>query len=524
MRETSAANDVRRTDRRRRVLFRVLAVCLGLSPLVVAESVLWAFGVGAPASAGDPFIGFAEVEPLFVLDAKRGVYTTATSRLPCFQSQSFPAKKPPGTLRIVCFGGSTVQGRPYAVETSFTSWLALSLRAADPSREWEVINCGGTSYASYRLAPIVEEMLTHEPDLLVLMTGQNEFLEARTYPKLTNLPGPVRATLGIAGSLKTFGLVRKALEPLVGDPADQLNQDRPILPVEVDALLDYKGGLETYHRDDAWRDGVIAHFALNVRRMIAAASNAGVPIVLVNEAANLQTPPFKSEHRPGLSLAEQQAFEARWNEARTWYGRSLPAAAAALKGAIAVDDEHAGIWYALGACQQDLGQVNNARASLARARDLDICPLRITSTMQALVVAIAKETRTPLVDAEDLLAARSKGGITGNDWMLDHVHPSIAGHQLIAAALVDEMVRRGWTHAPRPGWDAERERLYAERLATLDPAYYFKGEQRLRNLEAWAAGRCTRLRSDGTIAQEFLEAHRAGAAAAAAAAEPRPGG
>ena len=31
--------------------------------------------------------------------------------------------------------------------------LELSLRAARPEREWDVINCGGVSYASYRLVP-----------------------------------------------------------------------------------------------------------------------------------------------------------------------------------------------------------------------------------------------------------------------------------------------------------------------------------------------------------------------------------
>ena len=62
-------------------------------------------------------------------------------------------------------GGSTVQGRPFSIETAFSTWLELSLTAADPSRIWQVVNCGGVSYASYRLAPIVDESSCYKPDL-----------------------------------------------------------------------------------------------------------------------------------------------------------------------------------------------------------------------------------------------------------------------------------------------------------------------------------------------------------------------
>ena len=80
-------------------------------------------------------------------------------------------------------------GRPYTVETAFSSWLQLFLQYADPSKKWEVVNCGGVSYASYRLVPILEEVLeNYTPDLVILYTGQNEFLEDRTYAHLKNLP------------------------------------------------------------------------------------------------------------------------------------------------------------------------------------------------------------------------------------------------------------------------------------------------------------------------------------------------
>lgn len=490
------AGTIRRRDgdtRRKRVLFRVIAVLLGLSPLLAAECALRTLGLGRPRpSEEDPFVGFAGNEPFFVLDREAGGYTTAPSRLKCFCRQTFPARKPLGTFRIFCLGGSTVQGRPFTVETSFTSWLALSLQAADPSQTWEVINCGGVSYASYRLALILDEVLGYEPDLIVLCTGHNEFLEARTYPRLSSLPGPLLSMLGAAGRLRTFTALRRGVDAVVGRSADQADQARPILPTEVDALLDYKGGLESYHRDDPWRRGVIMHYGFNLRRMIDRARTRGVSVLLANPVVNLESPPFKTEHKPGLSPQARSRFNALLEEARSHYARSLPAAVKSLKQALAIDDEHAGTWYTLGTCQQRLDRLDAARESLNRARDLDVCPLRILRPMNDLIGEVAAETKIPLVDIQALFAARSPGGITGDGWLVDHVHPSIAGHKLIAQALLDEMVRQGWTRAPRMGWEAERDRLYAEHSASLDIFYYVKGEQRLKNLEGWAQGRAER--------------------------------
>ncbi|MBX6312373.1 MAG: tetratricopeptide repeat protein, partial [Isosphaeraceae bacterium] len=494
-------------SRRRGVLFRVLAIALGLAPFLVCEAALRVLGIGEPDPRDDPFVGFAAIRPLFELDPSGTRYETSPARRLYFRPQSFPAVKAPNAFRIFCLGGSTVQGRPYAVETSFTTWLALSLKAADLARDWQVVNCGGISYASYRLVPILEEVLRYQPDLIILYTGHNEFLEDRTYSHFKRLPGAVRWAVGAASDSRTFRVLRSGAERLgwVGRPSRQINQDRPILRAEVDALLDYRGGLEWYHRDDRWRQGVIDHYELNLRRMIALCRRAGVPVMLANPVVNLETPPFKSEHRPGLTSEELARFNALWEAARARYSKSLPAAVALLRQALAIDDQHAGLWYTFGRCAQELGQLDEARDALERARDLDICPLRTLGPMNRIVLNVARDTGTPLVDIVRLFADRSEGGITGDDWLVDHVHPSIPGHQLIAEAMYRVMVRQGWAPPPGPSWAAERDRLYAAHLASLDTLYYLKGQQRLRNLENWARGRSPRLRSQGPIAEDPLE-------------------
>ena len=155
---------------KRQIIFRLCAVLIGLLPFLAFEFFLGAIGWQQLDGVKDPFVGFSSSRPLFELNEDRTEYEISESRKPLFCDESFPVEKSPDQFRIFCIGGSTVQGRPFAIETSFSTWLELSLQAAGDSKQFNVINCGGVSYASYRLAPVVEEILGYQPDLIVLYT------------------------------------------------------------------------------------------------------------------------------------------------------------------------------------------------------------------------------------------------------------------------------------------------------------------------------------------------------------------
>ena len=248
-----------RSRRLRGLVFRLAAVLIGLTPFVLAEAVLAILDVGRPTYQDDPFVGFSKVHPLFVPNEDGTRYEIAPSRQKFFRPESFAAQKGTNEFRIFCLGGSTVQGRPFAVETSLSTWLELSLQAADPDREWEVVNCGGVSYASYRLVPILEEVLGYQPDLVILYTGHNEFLEDRTYSHIKYLPGMVARPCQLVCRTRTYTLLHEGHLRLGGRPVQATAEGRPILGPETDAMLEYQGGLEQYHRDEKWRRDVIEH-------------------------------------------------------------------------------------------------------------------------------------------------------------------------------------------------------------------------------------------------------------------------
>ncbi|MCA9727969.1 MAG: SGNH/GDSL hydrolase family protein, partial [Candidatus Eisenbacteria bacterium] len=168
----------------KRIVFPVVPTII---VLVLTESVLALLGVTPRLHEEDPFVGFASQVPLYVEstnDAGQVVMTTSSNKRTLFNAQTFLRDKPAGTTRIFCLGGSTTYGRPYYDATAFSGWLRALLPVADPGKHWEVINAGGISYASYRVATVMEELTRYDPDVFIVYTGHNEFLEERTYGTL----------------------------------------------------------------------------------------------------------------------------------------------------------------------------------------------------------------------------------------------------------------------------------------------------------------------------------------------------
>jgi lysophospholipase L1-like esterase len=477
----------------RGLMYRMAAVLLGLAPFVVAEGVFTLFDWGRADYSVDPFVGFRGMRPLFVPSDDGARFEIAESRQAFFRPDSFAREKGPNEFRIFCLGGSTVQGRPFAIETSFTTWLELSLRTAQPTRTWDVVNCGGVSYASYRLVPILEEVLQYKPDLVILYTGHNEFLEDRTYGHIKRIPEVVAAPSNLLMQTRTLTLLRGGYLRLRGQPPHA--PDRlPVLLTEVDAMLDYRGGLKNYHRDENWRRNTIDHFRYNLRRMVRLADEAGVPLLLVNPVSKLRgCPPFKSQHRDGLTAEQLQQWEMLVDQAEECHGEDPHRSVSLLRQALKIDDQHAGLHHLLASCCDMLGMTDQARKHYVLAKEMDVCPLRMLEPMHDAVLDVARERGVPFVDVRCRIESLSRDHIPDDRYLLDHVHPSIEGHKLIAQWLMDDLIRQGVVK-PVDGWKDAREQAFRKHFESLDALYFFKGAQQLESLRRWTQGKASGVR------------------------------
>ena len=206
----------------------------------------------------------------------------------------FSAEKSANTLRIFCLGGSTVQGRPYSIQTAFPAWLQHSLETIHPSSQFEILNLGGISmpvidFTDLEGSPPMPARPHHS------LHGTSTMSFSRTGATNNSNAAPVmgewlqwaRQSHVIEATLQLGSLLaRKPTDPT------------PILGHRVRAILDYERGAEKYHRNTLWMRSVEQHFSGNVERMIQLCQEADVPLILLNPCFNLKdSPPFKSEHR-----------------------------------------------------------------------------------------------------------------------------------------------------------------------------------------------------------------------------------
>jgi tetratricopeptide (TPR) repeat protein len=467
----------------------LFALAATLMFFALVEGALWLAGVRPLVADDDPFVGFEASLPLFVAEtgADRRVWmTTAPNKLAWFNPQRFPREKAPGTRRVFCLGGSTTYGHPYDDATSFAAWLRELLPPASGDDRWEVINAGGISYASYRAAALMEELAQYEPDLFVVYTGHNEFLEDRTYGDLRRKPALLRQTAALLARSRTGSLIYR-LAPGARRPP----KDRAVLPAEVDAVLDRTVGPSSYHRDDAWRAQVLAHFEANLARMADLARSCGAEFVLVVPAVNLKDcSPFKSEHSDDLSesrLAEWNDLSRRADElerAGRW-----DEALAASEEALRIDPRHAETQFRAARRLLALGRPAEASAAFERALDEDVCPLRAPSAFRQAVRRIAASRRTPLVDfdriVKDDCLVRHGHNVPGEEYFLDHVHLTVEGYGMVAAAIVECMAERGMLGVGRlAGSDVERA---AQRIhGRIDRPQHAVAERNLAKVLNWA--------------------------------------
>lgn len=459
--DSVAGSDSPGKESRRTPLWQalVLPVAAILIFIVLLEGGLALFGVKPASRTEDPFVGFSSKAPLLVptsgADGKT-MLMTAPNKKDYFNRQSFPQEKAPNTYRIFCLGGSTTYGRPYDDTTSFSGWLRELLPAADKNKNWEVINAGGISYASYRVAQLMEELIRYQPDLFIIYTGHNEFLEERTYRKIKEIPPLVRSTVSLLTHTRTWTAMNSALKSLHVFP-DVNDENRYKLSAEVDTILDQSIGPKRYTRNDQQKANILEHYRLSLQRMVSLARSAGAKVIFVKPASNLKDcSPFKSQHTPGMTAAALQRSETLLTMSQPFFwGKNWGMALNFLNEAVTLDPRSADLQYRRGQALLGIGRYQEAKAALRQARDEDVCPLRALTPMGWILTTLASEQQVPLVDFEDLLERRMRKtqryAILGKEYFLDHVHPTIEGHKLLALALLDAMRAQGLVIAG-PDW------------------------------------------------------------------------
>ncbi|MCB9479293.1 MAG: tetratricopeptide repeat protein [Deltaproteobacteria bacterium] len=317
-----------------------------------------------------------------------------------------PVEKSLEAFRIVVSGGSFAMGIPYhgdftarTAAGTIPAWMAAELSMRCPGRRIEMINAAAMSQTSTRVRAIVDELLTLEPDLVIVLAGNNE--------------GQQHAT-ALNRALHRW-VVYRELKTVLKPPAPP--EERPYFTPQSDDLL-----------------GTRERFFENVDGMIAAAKAAGVPIAV-------GTLPINGYYTPD----DRTLYES--------YPPMAPEVAGALaacragrfdEGITALADARDAGWTlrALAECYELKGDFEAAR----RYDDLYVEQMpfnRIRPSYNDELRERVPGSGAILADLDRAARALSPQGIAPSELFVDYCHMRYEGYFEMSRTLIDALARAG---------------------------------------------------------------------------------
>lgn len=419
----------------RQLVFTLTGLVLALALLEGGARVIeWARD--ALLSSQNPYVDRHNPAPLFEINEADGqrTYRRSKHHRLVMGNQSFLRVKPPSGFRVFILGGSAAAGWPYEIgEFSTARLLHKKLSLLFPNRTIEVLNVAGGTYGSHRVKSVLDEVINYQPDLIVIYSGNNEFLENFVYRR----------------RLPPQPLNHLALARIGYDIFSRLNNYKPSYNIDDFNIKDQTsnriafafGKASNYRKDPQQFADMLDHYRYNIDSMVTTCQQQKVDVLLLNVPANLKDwIPNASQHSRNLP---ETAFP-NWQENFREGFLALEAgdhrrAATFLATAAAIDDEHAESHYYLGVALHRLGDLRGAKQAYVRALERDAYPFRALPQFQDILKEIATRHSVPLVDIIGALERDTADGIIGLDVLLDYVHPTEESMEIIAHKVLTTM-------------------------------------------------------------------------------------
>jgi tetratricopeptide (TPR) repeat protein len=366
--------------------------------------------------------------------------------------------KPPGTVRVFVFGESAAMGDP-APAFSVARVLEVLLRERHPGTRFEVMNVAFTAINSHVIRAIARDCRPLGGDVWLVYMGHNEvvgpFGTGTIFSQQSPPLGVIRASLALKGT-RVGQFLDATLEALSGAARDTNGW----------AGMDMFLGQQVRARDPRLRR-LESHFRRNLDDIIGFGVSGGAQVMVSTMPSRVRDwPPFSSLHRAGLEADEAAKWKAHFEGGVALVARGEASGAIAeFTRAAALDDEHAELHYHWGQACLALGQQNDARTHLLRARDLDALRFRTDTRLNAAIretVEARADARVRLVEAEAYLTGQSPQGVPGEEWFYEHVHLTFAGNYRLARLFAEEVERAlagrlGVPPEAEPVWLSEAE-------------------------------------------------------------------
>jgi len=322
----------------------------------------------------------------------------------------FQKEKSKELYRIYMIGESTSQGFPCAKTESFPYQVQQMLNKANLNRKFEVVNLSITSINSYIALNIAKESLKYLPDMVIIYLGHNEFLGAGGTGEYNYL------IFKLNKFFSKFSLyqVLKSIASKLG------STDKRALIEKMSSKRRVEYNSKLYYE-------VIEQFEKNYTKIIKLFRSRNIPVITCGVVKNLKDlNPFLSEpyKKDTLKKVIQAVQE---NKSQDKINNLINA--------------NAELYYRVGREYLYKGERDLAYLYFQKACDYDLLRFRAPSEINKIIKKASKLFNCMYINMQELFDRVASEGITGNDMLLEHIHPSLENHTYMAGLIADIVIR-----------------------------------------------------------------------------------
>jgi tetratricopeptide (TPR) repeat protein len=350
-------------------------------------------------SDDDQWIKLTETEQMLNPDVARR-YFLNTKDVPQSNNDAFDIVKRENTFRVFVLGGSSAQGFPFSPNGTFSRYIRDRLELLYPDYYIEVVNIAITATNSYTIRDLLPGVLEQQPDLILIYAGHNEYYGAFGVGSNENI-GNSRSIVNLLiwlNKFRSIQLVRDVISSITNlfsnDEGSKEQGGTLMARIVKEQLIPL---------DSEMFNAGLHQFEGNFEDIIEMTVKAGVPVIIGNLVSNLK------DQKPFISVGNDTG-----------------------KNADSVFN---------GANRQLLiGNIEQADSLYRLAKDLDALRFRAPEKINEIIFNLAQKYNCTFIDIESTFNAQSPDGIVGYNLIVDHLHPSLEGYQLIGEAFFESMI------------------------------------------------------------------------------------
>ncbi|MFH2144661.1 MAG: hypothetical protein ABII75_01340 [Candidatus Omnitrophota bacterium] len=288
-----------------------------------------------------------------------------------FNCSEFTAVKKPNAVRFFILGGSVAQTWDGVL---FEEWF----NSLVPDKKAEIINCGMGGYDAYRVSLVAEEILSYEPDFIIVLSGNNEFYDPAAINK---------------HAYQINKILRRSA--FIAWLQDVFMKNRRILPRSREARL--------------------ADYEKHIRQMAALAKSKNIPLVLCTLPFRFKDMPPKGARAQNMNLDYIAGFHflhcGQYREAIAGLENFLREYPGDVLG-----------HYFLGRAHEGIKNYSEAKKHYLQAVESHQASNSASISSNNIIRKVCVDEKIPLVDLEKLFMQQAPHGLTGDEQFWDNCH------------------------------------------------------------------------------------------------------